>query len=150
MEIERASRADIDSLAEMFDQYRQFYRQVSDIDGAKAFLLERMIRNESVIFISKEKEISTGFVQCYPLFTSVGMKKTWLLNDLFVKPEFRGNGISKQLINCCKQFAKDTGAKALMLETEKTNDIGNKLYPKEGFVINASSNFYMWSVPDDK
>jgi len=91
-----------------------------------------------------------GFVQCYPLFTSVGMKKLWLLNDLFVKPEFRGRDISKQLISRCKQLAKDTGAKGLMLETEKSNTIGNKLYPQEGFVLNDSSNFYVWEIGNGK
>jgi len=150
MEIINARIDDLDSLAEMFDLYRQFYRQPANITGAKSFLRDRMNGNESIIFISKEKEIYTGFVQCYPIFSSVSIKRMWLLNDLFVREEFRGKGISKLLIDRCKQLAKETGAKGLMLETDKTNHIGNKLYPKEGFVLNTSSNFYSWLVPDNK
>ena len=150
MGILKATIADLDSLAEMFDLYRQFYKQSSDLGGAKSFLLERINGNESIIFISKEKENYTGFVQCYPIFSSVSMKRLWLLNDLFVRQEFRGKGISKQLIDRCKRLAKETGAKGLMLETDKTNHIGNSLYPKEGFVLNTSSNFYLWLAPDDK
>src|SRR5689334_17316581 len=86
---------DIESLAEMFDLYRQFYRQEPNPQGARRFLAERIVNKESVIFFSKQNEIATGFVQCYPIFTSVGMQRLWLLNDLFVKEDFRGQGISK-------------------------------------------------------
>ena len=143
-----ATLTDLDSLAEMFDLYRQFYRQQPDLSGARTFISERIRLKDSVIYVAKDKNDYTGFVQCYPLFTSVGMKKLWLLNDLYVKHEFRSKGISKQLISKCKQLAKDTGAKGLMLETEKSNTIGNKLYPQEGFVLNDSSNFYVWSAED--
>ncbi|MCX6274691.1 MAG: GNAT family N-acetyltransferase [Bacteroidetes bacterium] len=143
-EIISATIAELEPLAEMFDLYRQFYRQQSDISGAQKFLAERISNNDSVIFLAKQPSDYTGFVQCYPLFSSVGMKKLWLLNDLFVKSDYRGKGISKLLIDRCKQLAKDTGAKGLMLETEKSNTIGNQLYPKEGFVLNEGSNFYEW------
>ena len=144
-EIINATNADLEPLAEMFDLYRQFYRQQSDISGAQKFFAERISNNDSVIFLAKQQSDYTGFVQCYPLFSSVGMKKHWLLNDLFIKTEYRGQGISKLLIDGCKQLAKDTGAKGLMLETEKSNAIGNRLYPKEGFVLNEGSNFYEWT-----
>jgi GNAT superfamily N-acetyltransferase len=150
IEISEATITDLDPLAEMFDLYRQFYRQQEDIIAAKKFISERIRVNDSVIYVAKIKNEYAAFAQCYPLFTSVGMKKLWLLNDLFVKHELRGRGISKQLISKCKQLAKDTGAKGLMLETEKSNEIGNKLYPQEGFVLNDSSNFYVWSVSGDK
>ena len=140
-----ATIQELGPLVEMFDLYRQFYRQPSDVLGAKEFLTERIKKKDSVIFLAIQREEYTGFVQCYPLFTSVGMKKLWLLNDLFVKNEYRGQGISKMLIGRCKQLAFETGAKGLMLETEKSNAIGNRLYPEEGFVLNEGSNFYVWT-----
>ena len=144
MEIIEASLSNVEELSVMFDQYRQFYRQESNMNGARRFLAERIVKNESVIFISKDLDLATGFVQCYPIFTSVGMQRLWLLNDLFVKEDYRGQGISKLLINRCKQLVKETGAKGLMLETEKSNVIGNRLYPQEGFVLSEGSNFYLW------
>ena len=146
MEITEAIIGDIEELSVMFDLYRQFYRQASDIAGARAFLEERISNRESVIYIAKKESEYAGFVQCYPVFTSVGMKRLWLLNDLYVKQEFRGQGISKLLINRCKQLAHDTGAKGLMLETEKTNEVGNRLYPKEGFELIEGSNFFLWTA----
>ena len=145
IKIVQATVSDLDQLAELFDLYRQFYRQPSDVAGAKKFLAERMANNESVIYAARNENMLTGFVQCYPIFTSVGMKRMWLLNDLFVKENFRGLGISKLLIEHCKQLARDTNAKGLMLETEKTNATGNKLYPATEFVLNEGSNFYFWT-----
>lgn len=136
---------DLEQLADLFDLYRQFYRQPTDLPAAQKFLAERISNNDSVIFIARKNDSIVGFVQCYPLFTSVGMKKLWLLNDLFVKAEYRGLAISKLLIDRCKKLVHDTGAKGLMLETEKSNAIGNQLYPKAGFVLNEGSNFYEWT-----
>lgn len=74
------------------------------------------------------------------------MKKLWLLNDLFVSPDYRGKGISKMLINSAKQLAKKIGACGVGLETEKSNIIGNNLYPNSDFELNENHNFYFWSV----
>ena len=70
------------------------------------------------------------------------MKKYWLLNDLFVHPEFRGKGISIGLIDKAKALVKASNACGMYLETEKSNIIGNHLYPKTGFELNTECNFY--------
>lgn len=72
------------------------------------------------------------------------MKRWWLLNDLFVKPEFRGNGFSKLLMERCKALAMETDAAGLSLETEISNHIGNRLYPEVGFELDREHNFYFW------
>jgi len=38
-----------------------------------------------------------GFAQLYPSFSSVSMKRLWILNDLFVSSEARGKYISYNL-----------------------------------------------------
>ena len=37
-----------------------------------------------------------------------------------------------------------TGSAGLLLETEKANRIGNKLYPSAGFSLYDQTNFYWW------
>jgi GNAT superfamily N-acetyltransferase len=73
------------------------------------------------------------------------MKRLWLLNDLYVLPELRGFGIGKMLIERSKQLCAETGACGLSLETEKTNETGNALYPKMGFERDDEHNYYHWS-----
>ena len=147
MQVIPATKDQLPDLIAMFDAYRVWYRKPSDLEGAKDFLGKRLELEDSVIYIARDLEIgeAAGFTQLYPLFSSTRMRKLWLLNDLFVKPEHRGKGISKMLIEKAKELARNTDAAGIMLETELTNTIGNQLYPSTGFDLNTETNFYFWT-----
>lgn len=142
----KAQLADVQQLAELFDQYRIFYHKDSDIPAAEKFLTERIENNDSEIFVAENEGKLVGFVQLYPLFSSTRMKRYWLLNDLYVNENYRGKGFSKQLLEASKELAKSTDAAVILLETGKSNDIGNKLYPSCGFEIYDEVNFYEWKI----
>jgi GNAT superfamily N-acetyltransferase len=145
IKIEQASNRHLEPLSVLFDNYRVFYKKNTDVEAAKKFLRERIEKNESVIFVSfEDKDIMTGFTQLYPLFSSTRLKRLWLLNDLFVDSNYRGKGFSVALIDKAKEHCKETGACGLILETAKTNTIGNNLYPHTGFVLDEEHNYYSW------
>ena len=144
--IKRATIAEVPDLSLLFDQYRVFYRKESDINGAVSFLTDRLTREESVVFLCESESSIVGFVQLYPLFSSTRMQLLWLLNDLFVVPAFRGQGVSKTLIEASKTFAYQTGACGLSLETEKTNNIANQLYISTDWELDEDHNFYFLST----
>lgn len=50
----------LDDLAALFNAYRVFYEQDSDLAAAKQFLSERMAKNESTIFIALSEIIHVG------------------------------------------------------------------------------------------
>lgn len=146
MKIRKATLQDIVQLSVLFDSYRVFYEKESDIESAKLFLTERIQKNESEIFVAEdENKTLTGFVQLYPLFSSTRMKRFWLLNDLFVKQEERSKGISIALIDAAKELCVTSGSCGMMLETAKSNLIGNNLYPKTGFILDDEHNYYSWN-----
>jgi len=146
MKYRKATSKDVDSVSELFDAYRMFYSKTTDLKGAKAFLNNRISNKDSEIFVAENAETKLiGFVQLYPLFSSTRLKKFWLLNDLFVHPEFRGKGISIALIDKAKELVLKSNACGMYLETEKSNLIGNNLYPKTGFELNTDCNFYEWN-----
>ena len=150
MELFEATVFDLPQLSDLFNQYRMFYKQPSDIEGSRKFLSDRLLQKDAIIYIVTEENRLTGFVQLYPLFSSVKMKKCWLLNDLFVIPDARNKGIARLLIERCKLLAKESDACGIMLETEKNNIEGNKLYPSEGFLLMDSTEFYIWENNDLK
>jgi ribosomal protein S18 acetylase RimI-like enzyme len=141
----KATIDDLSQLAELFDQYRIFYHKDSDIPAAENFLKERIENKDSEIFVAESEGKLVGFVQLYPLFSSTRMKRYWLLNDLYVNENYRGKGFSKELIEESKELAKSTNAAGVLLETGKSNDIGNQLYPACGFELYDSVNFYEWT-----
>lgn len=147
MNIRKANIHDIEQLSVLFDAYRIFYEKTSDVEKAKQFLSDRIINNESEIFVAENdsKEL-TGFVQLYPLFSSTRMKRLWLLNDLFVRPEERGKGISVALIEKAKELCRNSYSCGMMLETAKSNIVGNNLYPRTGFELDVEHNYYSWNI----
>jgi ribosomal protein S18 acetylase RimI-like enzyme len=147
MNFRKARDQDLKQLPALFDSYRVFYRKVSDLDGVNEFLSDRLSNGDSEIFVAEsDKQMLVGFVQLYPLFSSTRMKKFWLLNDLFVDPNYRKLGMSVGLINKAKELVVSSKACGMFLETEKSNLVGNNLYPKTGFELNQSSNFYEWNI----
>jgi len=143
--IVRASAADVERVAPLFDAYRQFYKQKSDLAGARAFIAERLQRDESVVFLALAGEKAVGFVQLYPCFSSTAMKGMWILNDLFVIPEARRHGAAKALMERAREWAVETKADGLWLETAVDNHPGQKLYESLGW--KRDNDYYRYLMP---
>ena len=136
MLVRRASVADLDAVAPLFDAYRQFYGQRPDPAAARAFLNERLRRDESVIFIAVddgERDETLGFTQLYPSFSSVSVRRLWILNDLFVAAGVRRGGVGRRLLERAREFAVETDAKGLTLATAVDNAAAQALYESCGW-----------------
>ena len=143
MTITQAGISDLETVAELFDKYRQFYEQAPDIVAARDFIFQRMTNNESVIFLARDEAGNgMGFVQLYPSFTSVGMKRMWILNDLFVHADHRQKGVAEKLIDECKKLSIETSAAGLILETRNSNTPARNLYIKYGFEYDTEHAYY--------
>jgi len=133
MNIRQATITDLEQLSNLFAQYRKFYEQPFEPGKAKQFLEERMSREESVLFIAIENGEQTGFTQLYPSFSSVGMRRIWILNDLFVSSNHRQKGIAQLLVKHVLEYSKATDRKKVVLSTAYDNFNAQKLYEKLGF-----------------
>jgi GNAT superfamily N-acetyltransferase len=134
--IKRAGLEDMDAAAPLFDAYRQFYAQRSDVAEARAFLDERLRRGESVVFLAVadgSEGRAVGFMQLYPSFTSVSLGRLWILNDLFVDPGVRRGGVGRRLLERARDWAVETQAKGLVLATGVTNRTAQSLYESCGW-----------------
>ncbi|EDM43293.1 acetyltransferase, GNAT family protein [unidentified eubacterium SCB49] len=146
MKVIKATITNLDQLVPLFDNYRQFYNKPSDIEGAHSFLKARFNKNESTIFIAlDENNNALGFTQLYPLFSSVTLKRDYLLNDLFVSEKARGNGVGKSLLLKAQDFATLNNAKGIMLETGFDNP-AQHLYEKLGWKRDLEVYNYEWKV----
>src|SRR5947209_4483653 len=114
-EIRRATEADLHQLVPLFDAYRQFYGQPSDLERARRFLRERLERDESVIFLALEGNAAIGFTQLYPSFSSGAMAPIFILNDLFVSEEARRGGAGSKLLRAAAEYGRSAGALRLAL-----------------------------------
>lgn len=143
--IVKADQQHLESLAPLFDAYRVFYEQESDLTSAREFLSQRISRNESTVFMAFSDDQAIGFTQLYPLFSSVSLKPMHLLNDLYVDASFRGKGIASLLLNEAKRFALENGSKGLSLETHNTNP-AQALYERLDWVKDEEYLHYFWKA----
>jgi ribosomal protein S18 acetylase RimI-like enzyme len=143
--LQQATLEHADRLGEIFDAYRQFYGQNSNVERARTFLAKRIIGRESVIFFATSDDDAQsilGFTQLYPSFSSVSMRRIWILNDLFVSEAARGQGVASALMQRAREFAQETAAKGLSLETALDNTTAQRLYEKLGWTRNSEFAMY--------
>ena len=70
--IRLAAIGNLEQLSILFNEYRQFYEQSSDIQLATDFIKNRLSQKDSVIFVAmNEAQKLIGFCQLYPTFCSV-------------------------------------------------------------------------------
>lgn len=132
--VRQATIHDLDLVAPLFDAYRQFYGRPADAAAARDFLRERFRHHESVVFVAVDGEgEGVGFTQLYPLFSSVRVARTYLLNDLFVAPQARRSGVAAALIHEATAFARAVGAAGMSLSTAHTNEAAQRLYESLGW-----------------
>ena len=148
-EIIQASVEDLPLIVPLFDAYRQFYKQASDLEGARRFLAEHFARQTSVIFLAQAKgedgaRQAYGFTQLYPSFSSVSMKPLWILNDLFVAPTARKMGVGRALLEHARAFAHETQTKGLTLTTARDNFTAQAVY--EGAGWKRDEEFYAYHL----
>lgn len=138
LSITRAGPADLDALARLFDAYRQFYGQPSDVAAARDWLRSRLRVGESMALVARRGGEAIGFAQLYPMFSSVRLARTWILNDLFVLPTTRRGGVARALLDAAAAFAREDGAAGISLETTRDNAAAGALYRAAGWHEDAT------------
>jgi len=119
---------ELEEVAMLFDEYRQFYGIESDQSSTKAFLQLRMALKESVIFMAVENDKAVGFTQLYPTFSSIALQRAYILNDIYVKEDARGQGVGTALMQKVFQYCEQQSARYVTLQTAADNINARKLY----------------------
>lgn len=144
VEVRRAEARDLDALVPLFDAYRQFYGQPSDLPRAWAFLAERFLHRQSTVFLAEAGGRAVGFTQLYPSFSSTRTAPLLILNDLYVAPDARRSGAARALLVAAEAFARAEGAAGLTLSTGVENRPAQALYEAMGWV--RETRFYDYGL----
>ncbi len=130
-----AKAPDLDQLADLFDQYRQFYDCPPDLGAARAWLAQNLKTGRSTILAADNGSQLLGFTQLYPALCSVDLVDYFVLYDLYVIEAARRHGIARALMNAASEWAKTQGAARLDLETARDNTPGQALYGELGYKL---------------
>ncbi|MEB7780383.1 MULTISPECIES: GNAT family N-acetyltransferase [Mammaliicoccus] len=133
---------DVNKIVPIFDEYRVYFDQQSNVDAAYDFLYNNLSNNDAVIFIAEDEEAVIGFLQLYSMLSSMKMSEMLIINDLYLTDAARGKHIGEQLMHQAFKYGKDSGYETISLETEKSNIGGNRLYTKLGMQVDDEHNYY--------
>ncbi|PNZ39544.1 GNAT family N-acetyltransferase [Mammaliicoccus vitulinus] len=142
MNISRLQVNEVNKIIPIFNEYRVYFGEQSDIDAAERFLYENLSSDNAVIFIAEDNDDVIGFIQLYTMLSSMKMSELLIINDLYLTAKARGQRIGEKLMHQVFKYGKENGYETIYLETEKSNIGGNRLYTKLGMQIDDEHNYY--------
>lgn len=114
--------------------YQRFY-EVEEIDDERnrAFFSRFLAPSEDGMLIGawRSKEL-VGYACLYWTFTSLAPGEIVLMNDLYVEPDARGEGVGRALIEASAAIARERGAQRLQWITATDNETAQRLYDTTG------------------
>ena len=144
--IETVSSETLHLVLPLIRQYQEFYK-VNDInDENNRLFFSQFGANSSsgCQFMIRHEGVIAGFATVYFSFASSIIQKVAILNDLYTLPELRGKGLARQLIEHCRQYAKQHGAARLQWVTATDNTSAQTLYDK---LDTQKSHWLFYSYP---
>ena len=143
IEVRRATNEDVEAVVPLFDAYRQFYDQPANLNAVRGFLLDRFRRGESTLLLAEDAARSVvGFAQLFPTFSSVALARAFVLNDLFVGPAHRRQGVGQALLRAAVAFCRENRAVRVTLSTQTTNAAAHALYTANGWAPQTEYQVY--------
>lgn len=145
VEVIQAGVEHLEDLTLLFDAYRVWYGKPSNRPAANHYLFERIINHESMIYLALVDGKAAGFTQLYMTFSSIAMLPVWILNDLYVAPDYRQQGVGRALIRQAIDLVAERGDKGLQLETAPDNVNAQRLYEAMGFRPDSEFKHYVYN-----
>ena len=151
MRIVQATLEHLDQLTPLFVTYREHFGQLPYPDSSRKFLEKRISRKESVIYLAMadDEDKILGFCQLYSSFSSLSLKRVWILNDIYVAEDARRQLVADRLLHTAKQMAKETNAVRMRVATSRDNEVAQKVYESIGFVEDEQFKNYVLPINSD-
>jgi GNAT superfamily N-acetyltransferase len=109
--------------------YKTFYEE-SPSDAAYATAWRRLLQQDGVWGLGAKRDGQLVGMTHYLFHTSAWMPTVCYLQDLFVMPEHRGQGIALALIEAVAEAARERQAQRLYWLTQDHNATARSLYDK--------------------
>ncbi|MET1080760.1 MAG: GNAT family N-acetyltransferase [Pseudomonas sp.] len=151
MRIVQATLEHLDLLTPLFIKYREFYGERAFPDSSRKFLETRLRRKESVIYLAlaDDDDKLMGFCQLYPSYSSLALKRVWILNDIYVAEDARRQLVADRLLQTAKKMARETQAVRMRVATSRDNEVAQKVYESIGFIEDAQFKNYVLPINED-
>ena len=131
--IRPAREEEIEEMLPLIRAYCEFYETEPDDEGLRS-MFRTLINDPSqgAVFIARDGDTAVGFASLDWKWSSLKAARIGFLEDLFVDPAARGQGIADALIEVCAERCRELGMPALQWETAPDNHRAQKVYNRTG------------------
>ncbi len=96
-------------------------------------LISQLAQYNGISLIAYDREKAVGLLNAFTGFSTFACKPLINIHDLTVLPDYRGRGISLQLLDEIENIARENDCCKLTLEVLSENKIAASAYKKFGF-----------------
>jgi len=132
--IERVGVTDLPLLLPLVRAYCDFY-EVAPRDDRLVALSRALIDDpgEGIQVLARDDDGQPiGFATVYWTWQTLDATRIGVMNDLFVVPALRGQGVGRRLIEHCRGLCRKRAATKLVWETAPDNVAAQRLYESTG------------------
>jgi len=129
------TRREIETLAEIFDQYRVHYGEDADTSRSARWLDENLTASRLRVFVADDNGSFVGFAITIDVPASLRLAHFWQIRDLFVLPTHRRLGVARALLASVRTAAVASGALRLVVQTEDHNEPALRLYADSDYTL---------------
>lgn len=148
--VRKATPKDVDLLYEMINGLATYEKRPEDMTGSikmlKYFLFEKKIATALIAEIDNEP---IGYAIYYPTFASFATKMNAYIEDLFIKPEYRGKGLGKEFFYKLLEMIKDEGYSKLEWSCLDWNTPSIEFYKKLGAKEETGRVYFEYDPKND-
>ena len=148
--VRKATPKDMDLLYEMINGLATYEKRPEDMTGSikmlKYFLFEKKIATAVIAEIDNKP---IGYAIYYPTFASFAAKMNAYIEDLFIKPEYRGKGFGKEFFHKLLEMIKDEGYSKLEWSCLDWNLPSIEFYKKLGAKEETGRVYFEYDPKND-
>lgn len=148
--IRKAIIKDADFLYEMIKGLASYEKRPEDITGSidllKYWLFEK---KTATAVIAKVGEEAIGYAIYYPIFASFATKVNVHIEDIFIKPEYRGRGFGKEFFFKLSKMIKDDGYSELEWSCLEWNTPSIEFYKRLGATQETGRVYFEYKPKKD-
>jgi ribosomal protein S18 acetylase RimI-like enzyme len=141
IQVRRAEDSDVQALADFALALAHVHKKIDarrfvvpEINAFLEFFESELARAETVLLIAEDRKIPVGyaFVRMEAASIEALSEPSAWLHDLYVDPQFRNQGVGRQLISKAIEAARRLGSRSLMLGVSPANASAIRLYERLG------------------
>lgn len=145
--IRKAAETDVSQIIALLREFAEFENLSEYCETTEEKLLDAMFGTKAFVegLIAFDKETPIGYAIFYPNFASFRGHRGVYLEDIFIKPDYRGKGIGEAMLKRIARIGAVGGAVRMDFQVLDWNESAIKFYENFGAEMDESERHFKFT-----